>query len=166
LLLKDGVLQFEGQDNKWWIVYPSKVVELVLLFLHDSCLAGQRDFEKTYDSIKARYFWLKMRKDVKDYCDSCHLCQTKKYVNRSLHAPLQPIRVKSPWSIIGIDVTGPLYAKTNGNPNVIVAVDYFTKYCIAKAVPNFTAETTAKFLFEKAYNDKCIYKLKATKCYI
>jgi hypothetical protein len=50
----------------------------------------------------------------------------KKYVNRSLRAPLQPIKVKSPWSLIGIDVTGPLKATTNGNHYVIVAVDNFT----------------------------------------
>ena len=59
------------------------------------------------------------------------------------------IVVNTPWSLIGLDVSGPLKRTVNGNSYVLVALDYFTKYCVAKAVPDFTAETTAKFIFEE-----------------
>lgn len=90
-----------------------------------------------------------MHKDVKRYCLTCHLCQTKKHLGKLNKAPLKPIVVNTPWSLIGIDVTGPLKQSSNGNKYVIVAVDYFTKFCVAKAVHDFTAETTAKFVFEE-----------------
>ena len=57
--------------------------------------------------------------------------------------------MNTPWSLIGLDVSGPLKRTVNGNSYVLVALDYFTKYCVAKAVPDFTAETTAKFIFEE-----------------
>jgi transposase InsO family protein len=43
--------------------------------------------------------------------------------------------------------TGP--ESTNGNTNIITAVDYATKLPIAKAVPNRDAVTVAKFIFEE-----------------
>jgi transposase InsO family protein len=51
--------------------------------------------------------------------------------------------------LIGLDVAGPLKVTPSGNQYIVVAVDYFTKFCIAKAIPNFTAETTAQFLFDE-----------------
>ena len=57
--------------------------------------------------------------------------------------------IQTPWSLIGFDITGPLKCTENNNRYVIVAIDYFTKFCVAKAIPDFTAQTTAKFLFEE-----------------
>lgn len=31
---------------------------------------------------------------------------------------------------------------------IIVAIDYFTKFCVAKPISNITAQTAAKFVFE------------------
>jgi hypothetical protein len=112
---------------------------------HDGPLAGHRAFEKTAELIKSRYFWPGMHKQIKDYCSSCHLRQTKKYVSKSNKAALKPILVDKPWVMIGLDVTGPLKLTASGNLYIIIAVDYFSKFCIARAIPDFTALTTAKF---------------------
>ena len=130
------------------IVVPRQLIKLVLELHHDAKFAGHRNFEKTLDSIKSRYFWVHMFRDVKSYCSTCHLCQTKKYLNHSYRAPLKPITVSEPWLLIGIDVSGPLVRTCNGNLYIILAVDYFSKFCIARATPDSTALTTARFLFE------------------
>jgi hypothetical protein len=117
--------------------------------LHDAPLAGHRDFEKTYDAVKSKFFWLSIHKDVKSYCATCHLCQTKKYLSKPSVAPLKPIVVNSVWSLIGLDIAGPLKLTINGNRYIVFAVDYFTKFCVAKAIPDFTALTTAIFVFEE-----------------
>ena len=130
-------------------VVPAKLIKIILEFHHDQPLAGHRDFERTFASIKERYFWINMHKEVKEYCATCHLCQTKKYISRPARAPLKPIHVSEPWSIIGLDVAGPLKSTISGNKFIIVAIDYFTKFCVAKAVPDSTAETTARFVFEE-----------------
>ena len=85
---------------------------------------------------------------MKYYCSTCHFCQTRKHLGKANRAPLKPIIVNKPWELIGIDVAGPLKKTASGNSYVIIAVDYFTKFCVGKAVPSFNAETTAKFIFE------------------
>ena len=56
--------------------------------------------------------------------------------------------MRSVWSLIGLDKTGPLKVTVNGNKYIVLAIDYFTKFCIAKAIPDFTALTTARFVYE------------------
>ena len=156
----DGVLMVDD-GSKLRVVVPEKIVPLILKFRHDLPLAGHREFNKTYEAISERYFWLFMHKEVKEYCSSCHLCQTKKHLSKQNRAPLKPIVVNTPWSLIGIDVSGPLKKTENGNKYVVVVVDYFTKFCVAKAVQDFTAETTARFVFEEV-----VCKLGAPKSMI
>ena len=136
-------------DIKPKIVIPKQSISVVLNFMHDAPLAGHRDFEKTYEAIREKYFWVQMHKDVKKYCETCHLCQTKKYLNKLSVAPLKPIVVNTVWGLIGLDIAGPLKVTPSGNKYIVIAVDYFTKFCIAKAIPDFTALTTAKFVFEE-----------------
>ena len=90
-----------------------------------------------------------MHQDVKSYCDTCHLCQTKKHLNQAYRAPLKPIVVDQSWELLGFDGTGPLPETTQGNRYILVVIDYFSKFCVAKAVSDMTALTTAKFLFDE-----------------
>jgi hypothetical protein len=147
LSVDNEILVFRD-ENCDRIVVPAHIIQLVLEFHHDSQFAGHREFEKTLSSIKCRYFWIHMHRDVKSYCSTCHLCQTKKHLNSSFRAPLKPITVDQPWILIGIDVSGPLVRTPNGNLYIILAIDYFSKFCIGKATPDATALTTARFLFE------------------
>ena len=131
------------------IVVPKQARVLVLNLLNDSPLAGHRDFERTYDSISNKYFWLKMHSEIKKYCSTCHLCQTKKFLNKPSAAPIKPIVVNTVWALLGFDIAGLLKVTANGNKYIMFAVDYFTKFRIAKASPDFTALATAKFVYEE-----------------
>ena len=72
---------------------------------------------------------------------------TKKHLNKPSVAPFKPIVVNSAWSMIGLDIAGPLKETQNGSKYLVIAVDYFTKFGVANAIPN--SETTAKFVFEE-----------------
>jgi transposase InsO family protein len=61
---------------------------------------------------------------------------------------LRPLTVGLPFDKIGIDIKGPLPLSTKRNRYLVVAMDYFTKWPEAKAIPNANAETVAKFIFE------------------
>jgi hypothetical protein len=149
LVIISDVLMVEDDDALLKIVVPAKVVSVLLKFKHDLPLAGHRGFDRTFGQIKSRYYWDKMSRDVKEYCATCHLCQTKKYMTKVNKAPMKNIIVNTPWSLVGIDVVGPFKRSIDGNMYALLAVDYFTKFAVVKAVPDFTAETTAKFLFEE-----------------
>lgn len=134
--LKDKLVMVDD-GSKLRVVVPEKIVPMILKFRHDFPLASHREFNKTYEAISERYFWVFMHKEV------------------------NTIVVNTPWSLIGIDVSGPLKMTANGSKYVVVVVDYFTKFCVAKAVQDFTAETTARFVFEEV-----VCKLGAPKSMI
>jgi hypothetical protein len=61
---------------------------------------------------------------------------------------MEVIHVERPFEKVGIDVLGPFPATTGGNVNVIVAVDYLTKWAETKALRSATARDAAEFFVE------------------
>ncbi|KAL8605220.1 hypothetical protein ACOMHN_031161 [Nucella lapillus] len=52
----------------------------ILLSFHDSLLGGHFATERTYQSIRLRYYWIGMYSDIMDYVKSCDACQKAKRV--------------------------------------------------------------------------------------
>ena len=58
---------------------------------------------------------------------------------------MEVIRVESPFQKVGIDVLGPFPVTAGGNVNIIVAVDYLTKWAETRAMQTATARGAAEF---------------------
>ena len=58
---------------------------------------------------------------------------------------MEVIHEERPFQKVGIDLLGPFPATTGGNVNVIVAVDYLTKWAETKALGSATARDAAEF---------------------
>ena len=121
---------------------------VVLKMHHDTPSSGHRGPETTLYSIVTRYFWPYLPSEVRAYCRSCIECQHFNYKAFHPKAPLKQIVSNRPWQLVGIDVTGPFKTSKSGNEYIIVAVDHFSKFCVTKAVNSFSAEITAKFIFD------------------
>ena len=71
---------------------------------------------KTFQTLKQRYWWPSMFKDVEHWCKSCVDCATKKSPRDTKRAPLLPLPVES-IAVLG-EVHGarasPLVAKKKG----------------------------------------------------
>ena len=130
------------------IVCPKHLRLNILKLHHDVPLAVHRAFETTYQSIKSRYFWIFMPRDVKNYCQSCLKCQQFNYTNMINRAPLKPIVTTRAFQTIGIDFMGPFKETRRGNKYVILAADHYVKYLEGRATTSFTAEITGQFIFE------------------
>ena len=67
-------------------------------------------------------------------------------------APLQPIMATAPLDLLHVDFTSiEMTIKPNQSPrvaNVLVFQDHFMKHMLAYVVPNQTAKTIAKFLYQ------------------
>jgi transposase InsO family protein len=50
---------------------------------------------------------------------------------------------------VAVDVLGPLPVSENGNKYILIAMDYFTKWPEAYALPNQEAETVVKVLVDQ-----------------
>ena len=78
---------------------------------------------------------------------SCEVCQKCNPKLQKQPSKLQPIKVNPEvWQRIGIDIIGPLKKSTNGNKYIITCSDYFSKWVEARALPDKSAHSIAKFL--------------------
>lgn len=58
LFLEKDVLIVQT-DSSSKVVVPKQVISVILNFLHDSSIAGHRDYERTLDSVNKSYFWVR-----------------------------------------------------------------------------------------------------------
>ena len=82
---------------------------------------------------------------------TCPSCATKKLPAPKKRAPLNPVRVGYPMQMVAVDLMGPFPESENGNSYILVAVDYFTRWMEAYAVPNQEATTVARKLAEEFF---------------
>ena len=88
-----------------------------------------------------------MYDEIKRYVQFCHQCQI--HTRSVKQNELYPIPISAPWERVGIDFIGPLSETTQGNQYIITAIDYFTRWPEAKAVPQTNAQQVAKFIYEE-----------------
>ncbi|KAI9549855.1 pol polyprotein [Daphnia sinensis] len=151
-VLRDGVL-FHRVVKHGQVFHrlciPQVLIEQVLLACHDDITAGHLGISRTLDKIHKRYFWPKMTQHITNYVRSCADCQSKKKPRERPAGYMQPIHPKQPFEKIGLDLIGPFPLSSLGNRHVIIAVDYLTKWVIAKAVPVATTVQIVDFFVRR-----------------
>ena len=117
------------------IVVPAKLRKEILERFHDHKLAGHQGVKKTLTIIKNKYFWPKMAQDVRIHVINCQVAATCK-------APLQPILIEEyVWQRMAIDIVGPVPVSNKGNNNILVMIEYVTRYVIAVSLKETFAQT-------------------------
>ena len=113
-------------------------------------MSGHLGIRKTTDRILNDFFWPTVRKDVKQYCKTCDICQKTKPKGKVSQLPLgkMPI-IDTPFSRIAIDIIGPIHPPSDkGNRFILTVVDYETLYSEAKALKTIDTENVADALIE------------------
>ena len=101
--------------------------------------------------LKERFYWPRMSEDVKNWCQTCATCATRKSPAPKARAPLQTIQTGYPMQVIAVDITGPFPESEAGNSYVLVVGDYFSKWMEAFAIPDQEARTVAAKLVDEGY---------------
>uniref|UniRef100_A0A8C4ZN90 Gypsy retrotransposon integrase-like protein 1 n=1 Tax=Gadus morhua TaxID=8049 RepID=A0A8C4ZN90_GADMO len=100
---------------------------------------GHPGRRRTTEKVLASYHWKTLREDVKKSVDECPRCQRHEKI-KTVAPVLHPISVKEAWSVLGVDLMGPL-------PTTAKATDLFTKWVVAKCLyTKTTAEVTKKIV--------------------
>ena len=100
------------------------------------------------DLIERRSWWPNLKGDLKDYISRCPQCQLSKH-SSTVSAPLRPVpSVALPFERWGLDFVQNLPKTKSGNCHIITAIDYATRWIVAKAVKEMTQETVIQFLYE------------------
>jgi hypothetical protein len=109
---------------------------------------GHLGLSGLYEIFSSRFWWPGLKGDIRKwlkYCSSCQLSSTPHYTNNEQLHPLSTKYIE-PFSRWGIDFIGPLPLTPRKNKYIITAVDYCTKWPIARAVEDCSAEAAARFL--------------------
>lgn len=117
----------------------------ILKASHDGTLAGHIGTRRTLSRIEEKYYRHQRKQHVVSYVRV--LCQARKLPRRE---PQEIIKVEPPFlaGMHGIDILDPFPATVGGNKNIIVGVDYLTKWAESHAIPTATAKDAVEFFLK------------------
>ena len=121
--------------------------ELIRL-THNSNMNDHPGTEATTAKLKENYWWPKMHEDVRRVVSVCPKCAMEKAERARPAGEMRSFDIFEPSVQVAIDCLGPITESLDGNIHIIVAIDTFTRFMDAKAVPDITAPTFNLFLIE------------------
>jgi hypothetical protein len=139
-----------GTQNIRLPYLPPSLIKDVLFLFHDHPTSAHFGINRTYEKLKNKYYWPKMKSSIVNYIQSCLQC-SKHNIRRTkppglMHSTELPNEV---LGIVGMDYWGPTNEESlHGNRYVITMTDYLSKFVFAKPVPTNTAEEASKFFYE------------------
>lgn len=157
-IVQDGILYHyyypRGKGHKVdrqikQLVVPTCLRNDIFLSYHDSLLGGHQGIDRTYNSIRQKYYWPKMFADTENYVKSCTTCQRIKVSHHGKHAPLQPLPVGDVFSRLHIDILGPLPTSPKGYKYILLVVDSFSKWCEAFPLKSQDAAEIANIFYNE-----------------
>ena len=150
LLVDDLVYYLSNVDDDpcLRLFIPKHLRILVVKQYHDQ--NGHMGVQKTFDSIRQKYYWPNLFKEVNKYVGECTICQT-----RSLQKVKQPLQETDippyPMAKLSLDLSGPYPTTMSGNKYIIAFVDWYSGWPEAFPVPDKTGETVADLIIDQIF---------------
>ncbi|POM68912.1 Reverse transcriptase [Phytophthora palmivora] len=111
---------------------------------HSSLEGGHQGIGRTYHKIRAHFHWRGLYQSVQRYVGQCIDCETGKG-RPTIHGESPGnLQATYPFQIIGMDHIPSLPRSYKGNTELLIWIDLFTGYVIAKASASRTAQTVAE----------------------
>ena len=106
--------------------------------------------QKTFDSIRQKYYWPNLFKEINNCVSECTICQTRAL--EKIRLPLQETDIPPyPVAKLSLDLSDPYPTSLSGNKYIIAFVDWYSGWPEAFAVPDKTADTVADLIIEQIY---------------
>jgi len=88
---------------------PKERVETVLKIAHELPSSGHQTVRRTNNRIAMSFFFPGQLQRVKEYCDSCQICQLRARERRTDLVPIKPIeRYEDNFGHLQADLIGPM----------------------------------------------------------
>ena len=145
--VRDGILYHRGKVNGnkvEQLCLPQKRIETVLRIAHDLPSSGHQAIRRTNDPISLSFFFPGLLQRVKEYCNSCAICQIRARERRTDLLPIKPIdRHEDAFGHLQADIIGPM--GDGVYKYALVLTDIQTRYVTAYEL----TATTAKNIVDK-----------------
>ncbi|MCG8045975.1 MAG: RNase H-like domain-containing protein [Candidatus Thiodiazotropha endolucinida] len=150
-LVEEGIVYYlsNPDDNPTLRLYvPEHLRQMVIAQYHDK--NGHMGVQKTFDTIRQKYFWPNLFLEIYDYVSRCVSCQAR--ASKNVKPLLQNVDIPPyPMAKLSLDLSGPYPKTLSGNKYIIAFVDWYSGWPEAFAVPDKTAETVAHLIIEEIY---------------
>ncbi len=103
--------------------------------------------DQTVAYILQKFDWPGLHKDVARYINSCHVCQTSKFPKKRMKFPLKPLESGGPNELLQVDHLK-LSTTEEGYQGVLMMVDHFSKYAVAKPYCVFYAKEKCQLVMD------------------
>ncbi len=109
-------------------VVPEDLIKLSMQYHHEGF--AHLGTNRMLETLKLRYYWEGMEKDVREHVKSCASCKLRKAYQRRPRVPIMKYdATKRVLDRVHVDLTGPLpKTAVNGCRYIMVIKDFLTKY--------------------------------------
>ena len=128
------------------ILVPLALRPRVLYLEHYPKSVGHPGVTKMFRSMRQRYFWRNMYREIEDAVRSCEQCARNNVQERSRVNNMQLFTAQEPLEFVAIDILGPLPKTAHGNRFLLVISDRFSK--LTRTIP---MRTTTALAVAKAF---------------
>ena len=133
---------------KWFrLAVPTCLAVDVLRQYHD--LQSHLGTDRLLAAVRSKYYFHRMYSTIRKYVKSCQVCQRTKRSTHFRKAELQPLPSVDLFQRFHMDFLGPLPESKQGNKYILLLVESLSRWPIAVALPDQTAKTVAKVLYEQ-----------------
>ena len=149
-LITDDILYHVTRDEELRLVIPKTIQQSIVKETHEGTLGQHIGRDRTFETIRQRYYWQGMASDVYEYIGKCIICNQQNL--RIDASPLQDTPIADfPFQRIGIDTTGPYPVTEGGNKFCLTVTDHFSGWIECFPIPDKRATTIAKHLVDDVF---------------
>ena len=149
---EDGLLYYlsqpDSEDPRLRLYIPQEMVNIVIKQYHDQL--GHMSLDKTYDSMRLKYFFPNMYQKLNAYIEKCVTCQTAS--TKKPRPPLQETDIPPyPFAKMALDLSGPYPTTMSGNRYIVSFIDIYSGWPEAYAVPDKAADRIVHLILEEIF---------------
>ncbi|OOY67330.1 RNase H-like domain-containing protein, partial [Solemya velum gill symbiont] len=138
--------QPDSEDPRLRLYIPRSLEERVITQYHDEL--GHMATDKTYDTMRLKYFFPSMYKKIDKHIQQCITCQIRS--DKKSRPPQQETDIPPyPFAKIGVDLSGPYSPTLSGNKYTVSFVDLYSGWPEAWPVADKSADNIVNLLIEE-----------------
>lgn len=149
LLFRIGFSELE--DVTLQLCIPESQAPFVISMYHESLMAMHQGINRTYMTIRARFFIPGLFEKLVTFIRSCSICQERKVPQERDVQQVREPRIFTeykPFSEVHVDIKH-MYPATDGSNYLVVATCVQTRYVVAIPIKNIEATTIAEVLLQR-----------------
>ena len=150
----EGVLYLKTGDtvSPRRLIAPASIKSMIFRMVHHHKTGGHMGNNKTLGRLKLKFWWPRMKADVKLWIKTCKKCQLSKD-DPTRKALLQQDGVGEPMERVAADVLK-IPTPSGGYNKILVWCDYFTKWAEAIPIETETSMETCEKILQSCF---CVF---------